>query len=78
MDPFTSKIMSNVMGSAAEAKIGANYINEQESVPICTLLRELCHPQPAAPIQVDNSIAIGVSNYTIKHKRSKAIDMWFY
>ena len=39
-----SRIMSNVMGSASEADIGAAYINGQEAVPIRTLLRELEHP----------------------------------
>ena len=39
-----SRIMSNVMGSAKEAEIGAAYINGQESVPISTLIRELGHP----------------------------------
>ena len=70
--------MSNVMGSAAEAKIGAAYINGQEAVPIRTLLYELEHPQPATPIQVDNSTANGFANNTIKQKRLKAIDMRFY
>ena len=41
--------MSNVMDSAAEAKIGAAYINGQEAVPIHTLLLELGHPQPVTP-----------------------------
>ena len=31
-----SRIMSNVMGSTAKAKIGAAYINVQEAVPIHT------------------------------------------
>ena len=66
------------MGSAAEAEIGAAYINSQEAVPIHTLLLELGHPQPATPIQVDNSTANGFANDTIKQKRSKAIDMRFY
>ena len=39
-----SRIMSNVMGSAAESEIGAAYINYQEAVPIRTLLLELGHP----------------------------------
>ena len=73
-----SRIMSNVMGSAAEVEIGAAYINGQEAVLIRTLLRELEHPQPATPIQVDNSTADGFANDTIKQKRSKAIDMRFY
>ena len=70
--------MSNVTGSDAEAEIGVAYINSQEAFPIRTLLRKLGHPQPATPIQVDNSTADGFSNNTIKKKRSKSIDMRFY
>ena len=69
--------MSNVMGSAAEAEIGAAYINVQEAVPIRTLLPELSHPQPATPIQFDNYTSDGFTNDTIKQKRSKAIDVRF-
>ena len=72
------RIMSNVMGSAAEAEIGSAYINGQEAVPIRTLLLELEHPQPATPIQVVKSTSDGFANDTIKQKRSKAIDMRFY
>ena len=73
-----SRIMSNVMGSAAKAKIGAAYINGQEAVPIRTLLLKLGHPQPATPIQVDNSTANGFANDSIKQKRLKAIDVRLY
>ena len=73
-----SKIMSNIMGSAAEAEIGATYINGQDAVPICTLICELGHPQMAMPMQVDNSTAVGFTNDTIKQKRSKAIGMRLY
>ena len=73
-----SRIMLNVIGSAAEAEIRAAYINGQEAVPIRTLLLELGHPQPATSIQVDNYTANGFTNNTIKQKRSKSIDMHFY
>ena len=73
-----SRIMTNVMGSAAEAEIGAAYINGQEAVLIRTLLLELGHPQPDTPIQVNNYIVYGFANNTINKKRSKAIDMRFY
>ena len=73
-----SRIMPNVMGLAAEAKIGATYIKGQEAVPIRTLLRKLGHPHPATPIQVDNSTADGFTNETIKQKLSKAINIRFY
>ena len=33
------KIMDNVMGSAAEAEIGASYINGQEAIPVRTTLQ---------------------------------------
>ena len=66
-----SRIMSNVMGSAAEEEIGAAYINGQEAVLIRTLLCELGHPQPARPIQVDNSTSDGFANDTIKQNYQK-------
>ena len=47
-------------------------------MPIRTLLHEMGHPQPATPIQVDNSTANGFTNDTIKQRQSKAIDMRFY
>ena len=65
-----SRIMSNVMGSAAKAEIGAAYINVQETVPIRNLIRKLGHPQPAIPIQVNNSTADGFTNNKIKQKLS--------
>ena len=65
---YISRIMSNVMGSAAEAEIGATYINGQEAVPICTLILKLGHPQPATPIHINNSTADGFTNNTIKKK----------
>ena len=61
-----SRIMSNMMGSATKAKIGAAYINGQEAVPIRALLLKLGNPQPATPIQVDNPTVDGFANDTIK------------
>ena len=60
--------MSNVMGSAAKAKIGAAYINGYGAVPIRTLLSKLGHPYPATPIKVENSTSDGFANDTIKQK----------
>ena len=52
-----SKILHNVMASAAEAEIGATFQNVQEAMPIRTTLQEIGHPQPPTPIRVDNSTA---------------------
>ena len=73
-----SSIMRNVMSSAAEAEIGAIFINCQDSEPIRNALLELGHAQPPTPVQTDNSTANGFLNETIKQKRTKAIDMRFY
>jgi len=72
------QIMWQVVASAAEAKLGALFLNAQMACPICTALDELGHPQLATPLQTDNSTACGIINDTVKQKRSKAIDMQFY
>ena len=67
-----------VLASAAEAEIGASFLAAQKAIPLRTCLEELGHPQPLTPIQVDNTIAIGFANKTIKQKRSKSVDTRFY
>jgi hypothetical protein len=66
------------MSSAAEAEVGALFLNGQEACPIRTTLEEMGWPQPATPIQTDNSVAHGIANDTVKQRRSRAIDMRFY
>eukprot|EP00804_Cyclotella_cryptica_P007467 CCRYP_002648-RA/>CCRYP_002648-RA protein AED:0.36 eAED:0.36 QI:0/0/0/1/0/0/2/0/381 len=56
-----AQIIKPVMSSAAEAKLGALYINARETIPQRHLLNELGHPQPPTPIQIDNSTALGWS-----------------
>jgi hypothetical protein len=83
--PFTNapihvlvKIMRNVLSSAAEAEVGAAFLNAQDACPFRQILEDLGHPQPATPLQTDNATCEGILNDTIKQKRSKAIDMRFY
>jgi hypothetical protein len=74
-----SRIMRNVMASAAEAEIGAMFINGQEGSHMRNTLAEIGHPQvDPTPLTVDNKVAVGFGNEEIKQKRSKAIDMRFY
>ena len=73
-----AKVMKMVLASAAEAEIGALYMNARNAVPLRTTLAELGHPQPPTPLCTDNSTANGIMNSTIKQNRSKAIDMRFY
>ena len=77
-----SKIMRDVMASAAEAEIGATFINRQRYIPIRSTLEELSHPQPPTPIRVNNSTSASFANYnyasynpyaTIRHSTSNMV-----
>ena len=61
-----AKILGTLMSSAAEAELGALYVNAQEAVPMRHLLEEMGHKQPKTPIQTDNSTACDVVNSTIQ------------
>jgi hypothetical protein len=73
-----SQIIKAVMSSAAEAELGALFINAKLAVPIRTTLVELGHPQPKTPMQTDNSTAHGVLTNRITPKATKSMDMRFH
>jgi hypothetical protein len=73
-----STVIKHVMSSAAEAEIGAVFINAKEGAVLRTTLGELGHPHPPTPMETDNTTATGYSNGTIKQKLTKAMDMHFY
>ncbi len=58
-------IIKAVMASAAEAELGALYLNAKEAVYLGQILIEMGHPQPKSPIQTDNMMAEGVTNKKI-------------
>ena len=63
------------MTSAAEAELGALYINAREAVPLLHILEEMGHPQPPTPIQIDNITALRVVKHIIQPKQTKATYM---
>jgi hypothetical protein len=67
-----------VMASAAEAEVGALFLNGQEATILRTTLQDLSHPQPATHVKTDNLTAAGIANNSIKQCRSRAMDMHFY
>jgi hypothetical protein len=73
-----AKIIKGVMSSAAEAKLGAMYINARKAVEEHIILDAMGHKQPATPVQVDNSMAEGIVNKRVQPKRTKAMDMHFH
>ncbi len=56
------------MSSAAEAGIGALYIDAQKGVKERNILEEMGHTQPPTPIQTDNSTADGIINLPVQPK----------
>jgi hypothetical protein len=71
-------IIKAVMSSAAEAELGALFINAKEAVHLRQILKEMGHPQPRTPIQTDNTTAEGVINNKIQPKRTKAMGMHYH
>jgi hypothetical protein len=61
-----SKNLKHVISSAAEAEIGAVFINAKEGAVLRTPLKELGHPQPPTPMETENTTATGYSSGTIK------------
>ncbi len=52
-----SQIIRAVMSSAAEAELGALFINAKTAVSMRQTLIELGQPQPHTPMQTDNATA---------------------
>jgi hypothetical protein len=67
-----------VVASAAEAEIGAMYLNAMDGVNITNILWEIGHSQPATPMHTDNTTAHGIIRGTCKQQRSKAKYMRLY
>ena len=72
-----SQIIRAVMSSAAEAELGALFINAKMAVAIRHTLQELGHPQPRTPIQTNNKTANDLLTNRIMPKALKAMDMCF-
>ena len=71
-------IMKFVMASAAEAELGALFMNSKDAKIIRLILEEMGHPQPPTPIHCDNKTAAGIANDTVKKHRSRSMEMRFF
>jgi len=54
------------VASAAEAELGALFLNCKEGKILRLVLQELGHQQPLTPIHCDNATAAGITNDTVK------------
>jgi hypothetical protein len=60
-------ILKLVAASAAEAELGAIFLNAEAKV-IRLVFEELGHPQTPTPIHIDNNTTVGIVNNTIKQQ----------
>ena len=72
------QVLKLVAASAAEAELGALFLNAQEAKVIRITLEELGHPQPKTPISIDNTTTVGIVNNTIKRQKSRAMEMRYF
>ena len=73
-----SCILDVVTASAAEGEYGAAYMVARHSVWMRAISRALGHPQQKTTIWCDNTVAVGLSNDTLKIARTKSIDLRFH
>jgi hypothetical protein len=63
---------------AAEAELGALFLNAQEVKIMQLILTELGHPQPSTPIHINNTTTVGIINKTVKQQQSRAMEMRYF
>ena len=73
-----AQIMKNVVSSAAEAELGALFINSRQAIPARKSLEELGHQQPPTPIQTDNTTALGFVSKNLQPKATKSVNMRYW
>jgi hypothetical protein len=72
------QIIRAVMSSAAEADLGALFINAKTAISMHHTLKELGHPQPPTPMQTDNKTAHDLLTNKFMPKVLKVMDMHFH
>jgi hypothetical protein len=71
------QIIIALMSLAAEAEVGALFINCCEAVPARHVLKFLGHPQLPTPMQTDNTTALEVVNQNVM-KKMKSMDIKYH
>ena len=72
------KLIKSVAAPAAEAELGALFLNCKEANLMITILQEIGHPKPATPIHCENSTAVGIANNTVKIQCSKSMEIQYF
>jgi hypothetical protein len=75
---ITCAILKLVAASAAEAELGALFLNAQEAKIMRLILIKLGHPQLPTPIDINNTTTVGIINNTVKRQQSRAMEMQYF
>ena len=67
-----------IVASAAEAELGALFLNCKEGKIIHLILEELGHNQPPTLMHCGNTKAAGIANNTVKKQQSRSMEMNFF
>jgi hypothetical protein len=68
-------ILRFVVALAAEAELGALFLNCKEGIIFFLTLEELGHPQLWTPVHYDNATTVGITTNTIKWQQSRLMEM---
>jgi len=68
-------VLKLVATSAADAEIGAAFVNCKEAIPIQITLAEMGYVQPPTRVTLDNTTAVNFINQNLKQRCTKTIDM---
>jgi hypothetical protein len=71
-------LLKFVASSAAEAELGALFLNAKQAKIMRLTLEELGHPQPPTPIHINNSTTVGIVNNTVKRQQSRSMEMRYF
>ena len=72
------EILKFVSSSAAEAELGALFLNTKQARIFRLALEELGHPQPPTPVHCDNTTATDIANDTVKKHRSRSMEKNYF
>jgi len=73
-----STILKMVAASAAEAELGALFMNIREERIMRLTLAEMGYSQPPTPIHSDNTTVMGIVNDIIKKQRSRSFETRYF
>jgi hypothetical protein len=68
-------ILCLIVASAAEAELGALFLNCKEGMIFRMTLKELGHPQPKTQVHCNNATTVGIANNTVKRQHLQSMEM---